>query len=202
MNKNESKYYNTALIMDEALLLILEKKDFEFITVKELCKKAGVSRSTFYLHYETMDDLLNEVIKNTNKEFMNYFNNSSTDINEFINNKDLNQLMFLAPQYLKPFVSYVYENRKLYKLILDRPVLFKSEQSFKNLYKGIFKPIMTCFNIDENLQKYVVNYYCSGINAIINEWLKGNCKENVDEIINIITWCLGKNIEKYNEYNK
>ena len=26
MNKSESKYYNTALLMDEALLLILEKK--------------------------------------------------------------------------------------------------------------------------------------------------------------------------------
>ena len=34
MNKNESKYFNTALKMDEALLTLLEKKDFDFITVK------------------------------------------------------------------------------------------------------------------------------------------------------------------------
>lgn len=26
MNKNESKYYNTALLMDEALIQLLEKK--------------------------------------------------------------------------------------------------------------------------------------------------------------------------------
>ena len=52
MNKSESKYFNTALLMDEALLLILEKKEFEFISVKEICDKAGVNRSTFYLHYE------------------------------------------------------------------------------------------------------------------------------------------------------
>ena len=45
MNKSESKYYNTALLMDEALLLLLEKKDYEFITVKEICAKAGVNRS-------------------------------------------------------------------------------------------------------------------------------------------------------------
>ena len=37
MKKSESKYYNTALLMDEALLFLLEKKDFEFITVKEIC---------------------------------------------------------------------------------------------------------------------------------------------------------------------
>ncbi len=62
MNKNESKYFNTALLMDEALLQLLEKKDFAFISVKEICQKAGVNRSTFYLHYETTNDLLEETI--------------------------------------------------------------------------------------------------------------------------------------------
>ena len=57
MNKSESKYFNTALLMNEALLLLLEKKDYEFITVTEICQTAGVNRSTFYLHYESMDDL-------------------------------------------------------------------------------------------------------------------------------------------------
>ena len=33
MKNSESKYYNTALFMDEALLNLLEKKEFEFITV-------------------------------------------------------------------------------------------------------------------------------------------------------------------------
>lgn len=54
MNKNESKYYNTALLMDEALIQLLEKKEFEYISIKEICEKAGVNRSTFYLHYDRM----------------------------------------------------------------------------------------------------------------------------------------------------
>ncbi len=37
MNKSESKYFNTAARMDEALILLLEKKDLEYITVKEIC---------------------------------------------------------------------------------------------------------------------------------------------------------------------
>ena len=58
MNKKESKFFSTAARMDEALIEILEKKDFEFITVKEICNRAGVNRSTFYLHYENTYDLL------------------------------------------------------------------------------------------------------------------------------------------------
>lgn len=60
MNRSESKYFATAARMDEAFLELLEKKDFAYITVKEICEKAGVNRSTFYLHYETVNDLLEE----------------------------------------------------------------------------------------------------------------------------------------------
>ena len=67
MNKQESKYQKTALLMDEALLLLLENKDYDRITVKELCEKAGVNRTTFYLHYESMNDLLEETVAMINK---------------------------------------------------------------------------------------------------------------------------------------
>lgn len=51
MNKSESRYFSTAVKMDRAFLELLDKKDLPFITVKEICEKAGVNRSTFYLHY-------------------------------------------------------------------------------------------------------------------------------------------------------
>ena len=47
MNKNESKYFNTAIRMDEALITLLEKKDFEYITIKEICDTAGVTVPPF-----------------------------------------------------------------------------------------------------------------------------------------------------------
>ena len=35
--------------------------DYEKITVKELTDRAMINRKTFYLHYETLDDLLEEL---------------------------------------------------------------------------------------------------------------------------------------------
>ena len=67
LNKNESKYFNTAVKMNMALIEILKTKPFEFITVSEICKKAGVNRSTFYLHYENTKDLLELIEKLTAK---------------------------------------------------------------------------------------------------------------------------------------
>ena len=64
MNKSESKYFYTAELMNQALMALLEKKDIEFITVTEITKKAGVNRSTFYLHYDNIYELLEETIEN------------------------------------------------------------------------------------------------------------------------------------------
>ena len=47
MNKSESRYFATAARMDEALLTLLAKKDFEYITVKEICEVAGVNGNSY-----------------------------------------------------------------------------------------------------------------------------------------------------------
>ncbi len=67
MNKNESNIFNTAIKMDQAFLELLEKKDFAYITVKEICAKAELIVSTFYLHYETLEDLLSESVEYMNE---------------------------------------------------------------------------------------------------------------------------------------
>lgn len=84
MNKSESKYFNTALLMDEALLQLLERKDLEFITVKEICERAGVNRSTFYLHYETIGDLVNETAQMIDRRFQAYFSESTDDCRDSV----------------------------------------------------------------------------------------------------------------------
>ena len=56
MDKKESKYFQTAIKLEEALISLLNIKDFEYITVKDICLKAKVNRSTFYLHYLNVND--------------------------------------------------------------------------------------------------------------------------------------------------
>ena len=73
MKRSESKYFNTAVKMDTALISLLQKKSFEYISVREICETAGVNRSTFYLHYETIGDLLNETVRYLLDDFLSYF---------------------------------------------------------------------------------------------------------------------------------
>ena len=113
MNKSESKYLNTARLMDQALLLLLEKKKFEYITVKEVCEKAGVNRSTFYLHYENLGDLLLESIDYITAQMWKQFDSQTAIRKSDITTIPVEQLKLFTPQYLTPFLNFVKDNKKV-----------------------------------------------------------------------------------------
>ena len=61
MNKRVQK---TREQLKSALTELLKTQPFERITVKGICDKAGVNRSTFYVHYSCPRDLVDEMEKN------------------------------------------------------------------------------------------------------------------------------------------
>lgn len=55
----QSKSNETAQrAIGNALLDLLEEKSLSSISIKELCERAGVSRPTFYRHFDTVNDVL------------------------------------------------------------------------------------------------------------------------------------------------
>lgn len=191
MNKSESKYYNTSLLMDEALLILLEKKEFEFITIKEICQKAGVNRSTFYLHYENTTDLLEETIGYINNKINNTFKEKILDIN----NIDKEDLFFITPKYLKPYLELVKENKRVFKLIHDKPHLFKNKEMADRLYHDLFSVVLTKYNVPENIKKYVFAYFTEGVLSIIMKWLEYDCVDEIDLICDTIINMVGHSVE-------
>ena len=201
MNKNESKYFYTASLMAEALIEILDKKDFEYITVKEICQKAGVNRSTFYLHYETMNDLLEDTKKVVFDKFSSYFNNEKINV-ENINFNNLNDYILLTPKYLKPYLNFIYDNKKIFKVYLRKNQLLSGKEFFSKWNTDLFKPIMDKFNVDKVYQSFLIDYFCSGIISIISKWVGDDFKMSVDEILDVIMYCLNSSLKNVEEYKK
>lgn len=94
MNRSESKYFNTAVRMDEALIELLETQEFSYISVKSICEKAGVNRSTFYLHYENTSDLLAETLQYILDSFTSCFQTDAKSTIEKIQDAPIDKLHF------------------------------------------------------------------------------------------------------------
>lgn len=190
MNKNESRYFNTALKMNEALMSLLEKKDFEYITVSEICKLAKVNRSTFYLHYENIYDLLGETTRNLLDGFLEYFSIDTKTMSMNFYDKELFELNFITNEYLNPYLLYIKENSRVFSTAVARFGYMGFEDVYKRMFRHIFNPILDRFHYPENDRKFVMMFYLSGINAIVNEWLKEDCKTSIEEICKIINECI------------
>ena len=190
MNKAESKYFNTAVRFDKALLSLLEKKPFEYVTISELCEEAGVNRSTFYLHYENTADLLKEAMAYVLDNFASYFSVDLESIASKYENCDLQELNFINEKYLHPYLSFIKENQRLFAAVLSQPTTFDSKVIFQRLFDDVFNPILDRFHYPRDEQHYVMMFYLNGITAIITEWLKDACSKSIEEISSIIHYCI------------
>lgn len=190
MNKNESKYFKTASLMNQAFLEILDKKDFEYISVKEICVKAGVNRSTFYLHYETMKDLLNECLENANNAFNHSFSSSQKDFVSNIKDAPLENLVLVNQTYLIPYLEYVKNNKLLYKAAYSNRECLDFEHRMNIMSEKVLCPILTRFKIPKEEQKFWIKFYIQGCHAIIKEWILQDCKLPIAQIEKILLQCI------------
>lgn len=190
MNKNESKYFNTARLMDEALLLLLDKKEYEFITVKEICQKAGVNRSTFYLHYEGVDDLFRETVEMINERFFEAFNGEKIDVQ----GSSTADCFLITPEFLTPYLNFILQNKRVFRLLYTKPKLFGSENTFSRMYAELFAPILRKFGTSEQNMPYVFGYYAGGITSVVKCWAENDCDKPVDELVALITALLPRSL--------
>ncbi len=182
MNRSESKYFNTSEKMCTAFFSLLEKKDYEYITVKEICKKANVNRSTFYLHYETMDDLLDESVEHKIRELEKYLSPKSVEIRTKILTCPIEQLDFITPEYLIPYLNYVKDNRRIFLLFMEKTKSLKLKEVYSGMISKIINPILERFQLNQTEKKYLPTFCISGLIGIISAWLETDCKESIETI--------------------
>lgn len=176
--------------MDEALIECLEKKDFEYITVKEICQKAGVNRSTFYLHYETVADLLNECVEYTNNKCFQRYTSDLADVKKRLESGCLEDLIFISPEYLRPYFEFIAENKRLFRVALSNPTVLNASGTFRRLFTDIFSPVLDRFHLAEQEKPYIIMFYIGGLIAIVKEWIGENCADPIDRIIEICMRCI------------
>ena len=174
MNRSESKYFATAVRMDEAFLALLEKKDLAYITVKEICEAAGINRSTFYLHYETIGDLLAESVEHMNRHFQDYMAHDSEIFVTKLHTCPLEELYLVTPEYLAT------ENAAVLGL----------DSAYDRMSRHVFTPILERFGVPEQDRSYMITFYIRGLMAIITKWLKGDCSDPEEHIIAVIHRCV------------
>ncbi len=100
--KTDARVRYTKKVLRESLLYFMHYKAITEISVKEVCERAEINRSTFYKHYKDCYDLLEQIESEVLEEYLSSMENVSTaDVRELVGsildmfdrNRDLCELL-------------------------------------------------------------------------------------------------------------
>ena len=149
---------------------LIVEKDYEKITVKELTDRAMINRKTFYLHYETLDDLLEEL----QQEIVDSFTSQNISYKSMADIKRI----------IRYFYEYAVKMPKLHERLLcsgsyehigdkinERIMEYQAER-----YRGAFSR-----NIYED--NLVFAYFAPITTILYRQWVKDNKKMPLEDLI-------------------
>ncbi len=174
LEHNEELNRQTTQYLQDALIILLEKKDLKSVTITELCNKAGVSRMAFYGNYNSKEALYDEIVCELNKDMVNAVGNPfncTTDLNWYVN-----------------FFNLMSENASaVQKLFLADKARYTNALNYVVLYSRRLT--------DE--QKYRRLLWTGGITNLTMYWLGINMEIPVDEMARICYHSLNAALADY-----
>ena len=146
----------TKSCLQTALIQLLDKKELSDISVSELARRAGVSRTAFYSNYQTVDDVLTELID----QKLEGVNNS---IWEAINREE---------DFFPPIIQKMKDNYDLYSLLMkaniEKTAFFQFRDYIKDSYPALDKKAY-----------YMIIAAIGSLRSIIMEWFINGCEDSV-----------------------
>ena len=151
--------------METAFIRLLQNAELSQVTVTDICKEAGVNRTTFYANYQDVYALGEAVQKRLLEEVLSLY-------------RDEQQLPTPSHNFLKLF-QHIRDNQLFYntyfKLCRD------GELQIFGYHEGDAAAYYNGKHID-----YHIEFFGHGLNAIIKKWLRGGCQESPEEMCEIL----------------
>jgi AcrR family transcriptional regulator len=153
----------------EALLQLLEKKDYDEISVREIAERAGVHRATFYRHFSSKEDVLRSC-------FVEILKGAEGD-------RKLLHKDFAA--FIRPVFQALYDRREEI-LLLNRAHLTGLLMDVLKDYFGFEDvPAKDLDSVGQMIEQYRSAYRIGGIYSCLLFWFSHDMKETPEDMARI-----------------
>ncbi len=155
--------------MRNAVLSLMQEKDFKEISISEIVRIAELNRGTFYKHYQYKEDILNEIIDEVISDLIKSFREPYKGRKTF----EVNELTTSAIKIFDHVSNYA----TFYSLIVKSHTLAGFQHKFCSILKELaindFHEEFQNTRIDRELH---VSYQAYAILGLVIEWINGGFK--------------------------
>ena len=172
VNIMDKRIVKTRLAVFNAVFDLATEKELDKITVVELCDRAGINKSTFYLHYKSIDDCFSQCF--------DYFAGRILDLSKSIDYVD----MSVAPEKTVAAILDVVEQNIKYFERFKNSVIYDS--AIKSLKDGFIKSIckINNINVQDNYHEVAkVTFLVGGCADVIINMMPDFNREEIEKIM-------------------
>ncbi|MDO4635510.1 MAG: TetR/AcrR family transcriptional regulator [Streptococcus sp.] len=169
-NRNTS----TKQYIKESITQLLKERDLDTITVTMICKKAGINRGTFYLHYIDKYDMIDKLKEERLAALYDIVKNKSNALQYHTIDKVLN---YIYTEF--DFISAISTS----KYIDYKQAIFDFVEAILNTVPNLEEILSHRYPIPFDYAKIV---HISSIQSLIISWIEKGGIETPDEMANII----------------
>lgn len=162
----DKRIVRSKMALKQSFLSLLENKKFKHITITEIVEKANYNRGTFYAHFESKEDLLQEIIQDVLKEMIHQIKVPYQTMNK-VNMRDL-------PIEDITLFSYFKENERLFKILLSNHIQIDFRYQIAKAIEELFiKEYEYVLEQETELDlKWLYIYRAHGIAGMIIRWIE------------------------------
>jgi AcrR family transcriptional regulator len=173
--KNDRRSLRTRKMLWEALIALIQEKEYSEITIQDIADRANVNRVTFYLHYRDKRDLLESSVEVI-------FNDLTSKITPLTGE---NFRLDIPPEGMVIVYRYIAENAKFYRIILGEngiPFLVNRFRKYlSELTIQRFQLLTTPEGQGRVPLEIVAEYAAGSIIGLINWWLENDMPISPEE---------------------
>jgi hypothetical protein len=181
MSNNEKKpnrqVQRTCSWILEAVLLLIDEKPYNKISVSDIINKAGIARQTFYRNYKDKDEVIVQY-------FSSFFNSELLNV-ENISGRDHQDNIVLTFN-IKYMVNHRTNLKKLLTIIGIEDLF---TDSFNEWRKQLINQKKSKLNKEAQLvYQYKVIYQIPGIILVVMDWFKNDMPISVDNLMKLLNY--------------
>jgi len=175
MNRsNNERFQATEDKIINAFIVLLGEKEASEITVSELCRMCGIHRTSFYLHFQDVFDLMERIELRLAGYYAGIFENETEHYNI---GRRFAQLFQFILEHQAFYRAYWHRSNDLH--VLDAALSDETEQKIKQA------AMEYGFQTDAE-RLYHRIFFKSGLAALIGCWLSRGCPETPAELSEIL----------------
>ncbi|MEM8858006.1 MAG: TetR/AcrR family transcriptional regulator [Chloroflexota bacterium] len=171
-NKDDRRVRRTRKLLQDALIRLIRRKPLAKIQIKEIVEEADVSRSTFYKHFETKEQVLFSLIEDLFEKVR------TTVFDEEKSEEGFNILQLLTLSY-EQWLMYS-EELKWVLQVENKDLLIGALRTHIEMLKNEVDKHFPASSKLRAYEDHVISFVSGGVYMLVKNWISNGMQESAE----------------------